>query len=679
MWYRPPVSDDDRQRRRMGDATKGRIADLASGWDVPPDAKGTAAAAEPPPAPAPPPRAPAPSDPPPASGPPQSTVAGELPPRRKARTMPPPPPGSPLRTKPPTVETPIVGGPPPPTAPAPTAAPTAASTAAALPLPPPPPAGDQSGGTRSKPATRPPPIPAAARAKPDSRPPPIGDENELTIPDSDHAKRERELTPPPPLAASGFDQHQKATVQPDPSKAVMKKILDATPLPGPDMRPSSPGFDIPQMTVKEDAPLGLRVGQGHATAVVDGPRGMRGDPTVVPTGDDDRSGGPRRGDPSQASTKPFERGDPTGVEPPAERGDATVAQVGPIAVSGSVSVRQHVSLPRKRGVLGDVRYVFTVLFGVSRARRESIAVATELAKQLAERKERLVALGRAAVVSERFDHPALTAAREQLATIEDERSQHAGGLEALDSELDQIKRERTKRSKQTAETIAAEEKRVTDVQTKLEPLEREAQGARRRAADLHDQLKRLDARIQLTEASLLSIKTKREDKPAVQAEIATLKADRQSIQRDEPQLAAELDALTPRIAALEAARTEAVTTIAELREAETIDERRVEELVAAIEARRKVVGRSHSDSAAARDKALYGLADRLLIDRPKQLGRAFEPIDELELAIGTNERRAMELRELQGSVDKRAMARGITVMVLIVAAAGAGVVLALTQ
>src|SRR4029079_13944722 len=108
----------------------------------------------------------------------------------------------------------------------------------------------------------------------------------------------RELTPPPPLTASGFDQHQKATVQADPQKAVMKKILHATPLPGPDMRPSSPGFDIPQLTVKEDAPLGLRVGQGHATpatakpeppydddvraapaartAVVDGPRGMRG-------------------------------------------------------------------------------------------------------------------------------------------------------------------------------------------------------------------------------------------------------------------------------------------------------------------------------------------------------------------------------------------------------------------
>jgi hypothetical protein len=623
----------------MGDATKGRIADLASGWDVPPEARGTAAP-EPPPPPA----------PPESSGPPETAVAGELP-RKKPRTMPPPPPGSPLRTKPPTSEVPILPPQPPPTP---------------LPLPPPP--VGESG--RTKAPTRPPPIPAAARGKPDSRPPPVGDEGELTVP---------ELGPPPTLSTSGFDEPQKATVGADPSKGVMKKILDATPLPGPEMRPSSPGFDIPQMTVKEDAPLGLRVGQGTATAVVEGPRGMRGDPTVVPTGDEGMPKKPRP-DPSQASTTPFERGDPTGVSP-ADRDDATVASIDSAAELGSRSVviRQEATLPRKRGILGDVRYVFTVSFGVARARRESIAVATELARQLAERKERLVGLGRAAVVSERFDHPALTASREQLGAIEEERSQHAGQLAAADAEVEQIKRERAKRARQSTDDVDAEDKRLLEIATKLAPLEREAQSARRRASDLAEQLKRLDARIKTTEASLMSIKTKREDKAAVQAEIATLKAERQQFQRDEPQLAAEVDNLMPRIAALEAARTEATNKIAELREAEQNDERRVEELIVAIEARRKVVGRAHADAETARDKALYALAERLLIDRPSQLGRAFEPIDELDLAIATNERRAMELRELQGSVDKRAMARGIAVMVLIVAAAAAGVILALTQ
>ena len=91
-----------------------------------------------------------------------------------------------------------------------------------------------------------------------------------------------------------------------------------------------------------------------------------------------------------------------------------------------------------------------------------------------------------------------------------------------------------------------------------------------------------------------------------------------------------------------------------------------------------MVERSQSEAEAARDKALYGLAERLLIDRPTQLGRAFEPIDDLDLSIATNERRAMELRELLGSVDRRAMARGIIVMIMILGAAVAGVILALT-
>ena len=88
--------------------------------------------------------------------------------------------------------------------------------------------------------------------------------------------------------------------------------------------------------------------------------------------------------------------------------------------------------------------------------------------------------------------------------------------------------------------------------------------------------------------------------------------------------------------------------------------------------------RSQCEAEAARDKALYGLAVRLLIDRPTQLGRAFEPIDDLDLSIATQERRAMELRELLGSVDRRAMARGIIVMIMILGAAVAGVILALT-
>src|SRR5262249_12191986 len=61
--YCAVVPDDDRKLRRLGDETKGRIADLASGWSVEPK-----------------------PDPAPAPEPPAA--------RKKPRTVPPPPPGS---------------------------------------------------------------------------------------------------------------------------------------------------------------------------------------------------------------------------------------------------------------------------------------------------------------------------------------------------------------------------------------------------------------------------------------------------------------------------------------------------------------------------------------------------------------------------------------------------------
>jgi hypothetical protein len=663
VWYRPPVSDepggtDDRSRRRMGDATKGRIADLASGWEVPPEAKG--AAAEP--------------APPPVKVPPQPAVAGELP-RPKSRTSPPPPPGSPMRTKPPTESVPTLD---------PVALPLPAPPTSSPPSPPP---------ARKKPPSKP-PAPPPPRGRP--APAPVGDEDELTRPADPPAG----LGPPPALGASGFASEQRASVKPDPQKGVMKRILDATPIPGPEMRhpggqasapahrPSSPGFDAPQATVVDDAPAGLR--PDPPAAVVAGPRGVRGDATVVPTGED----GERpvwHGDPSQISTSPFERGDPTGVTKdsdsdaaePEVRGDQTQAQVhaqqAALNLTQAISLRDGVTLPRRRGVLGDVRYVFTVLFGVRRAKREAVTVGAAIARQLAERKERLVALGRAAIVSERFDHPALTAARERLAEIEEERSKHAGSVAAAEEELEHVRRERAKRAAQYAADVAALESDLASIAGKLAPLQKESVVARRRAGDLAEQLKRIDSKIRKTEGLLTNIQTKKEDRAAVLAEVATFKADRLAIQRDAPAISAELDRLAPKMASLEAKTHDAQAKLVDLKEEELVDQKRAEELVAAIEAKRKVVMRSQTDAEKTRDKALHGLAERLLVDRPSQLGRAFEPIDELDLQIATSERRAMELRELLSSVDRGAMARGIAVMVVIVGAAAAGVVLALTQ
>ena len=146
------------------------------------------------------------------------------------------------------------------------------------------------------------------------------------------------------------------------------------------------------------------------------------------------------------------------------------------------------------------------------------------------------------------------------------------------------------------EDVAANDAELVEVTKKLEPLEKEQVGLGRKTADLRDAIRRIESQLAQTEASLSSIKAAKQDKAAIQAELATLRADRQAIMRDEPKLASELDALSPRIAALEARRSEARKRRIELDKSEHDDQRRAEELLAAIGAKRKVVDRAAGDA-----------------------------------------------------------------------------------
>jgi hypothetical protein len=162
------------------------------------------------------------------------------------------------------------------------------------------------------------------------------------------------------------------------------------------------------------------------------------------------------------------------------------------------------------------------------------------------------------------------------------------------------------------------------------------------------------------------------DRAAIQAEIATLKADRVAVKRDEPVIADELDALNPRIAAVEAARGDAQKRRAELESAEKEDQRRVVELIAAIGAKRKVLERAAGDAETMRDRVLFELGERLYVDRSPMLGAQLAPIDEIDLELGESDRRMMELREIISSVDKAKFARGVIVILLVLGAFGTG-------
>jgi hypothetical protein len=593
------VPDDERpKRRRVGDETKGRIADLASGWSV--DA----------------PAAPAPELQPEPPEPPR---------RKKAKTLPPPPPGSAERkaleqkiveTK---DEAPPVRRSKPPTA------------------PPPPPA-------RTKAPSQPPPMPA--RGKPASQRPPM-------------PARAKAPSQPPPFLA-------KAPTTPNPfnSERVTSVVVEDAGL-GALKLGVQPRLNVPV----GEFDSGVQTVESSRDDARDSQKTVTREPVeallkIAPGSLRPRGDEPTAIDPSP--TKGPREADATEVERPSQR----IIDFAHESKSTGGTLRPYAALRRQRGLLGDVRYVATALFGVRRSRRELVALEDKQSVRTLSRKRHLVTLGRTAVTADAFDHPALAEAREALAAVEDERSKHAGAVAAADAELDRVRRSREAKIEEYNAGLAALDKELAELTKKLEPLEKEQAGIKKRATELRESLQKLDKKLENTEALLVSVKSEKMDRNAIKAELATLKADRQAVQRDEPMIASELDALSPRIAAIEGARAEARKKKKDLDEGEAEDKRRHAELLEAIGAKRKVVERASVEAEGSRDKVLFGLGERLYVDRPAILGAQLSPIDRIDLELGEGERRMMELREILSNVDKAKLARGMAMIVLACAAVG---------
>ncbi len=369
---------------------------------------------------------------------------------------------------------------------------------------------------------------------------------------------------------------------------------------------------------------------------------------------------------NDSQTEKYDRTDPTADH----KLDATEIQASARKHPTGGTLRSISALRRKRGLLGDVRYVYTAVMGMRRARKELAELDRKQELRNAERKKYLVTLGRAAVTSDAFEHPALTQAGDALQRIEEERGRHAGAVAASDAELERVRRDREAKAKKYAEESAATDAELAAIAKKLEPLEKEAAVVRKRAAELRDSLQRIEKKIADTESLRTSVKAEKMDKAAIEADIATYKADRLSILRDEPVIAAELDALNPRIASCEASRAELLKKKQEIDKAEKADQGRTLELLDAIGAKRKVVERAASEAEQARDTTLFELGERLYVDRPKPLTSMLTPIDAIDLELGEGERRTMELREILSNIDKAKFARGAALIILVLAVTG---------
>jgi hypothetical protein len=332
-------------------------------------------------------------------------------------------------------------------------------------------------------------------------------------------------------------------------------------------------------------------------------------------------------------------------------------------MSGTGTLRIPIGLPRRRGVLGDVQYVYTVAFGVARARRQLAELDRLLDEAKATRDQRLIELGKQAVADSDLALPAVELAREQLYQIEELRSQRAGQIAACDEELATLARERDEdRVRRTGElaSLRAEIERIAE---SIEPVERQLATARRKAQRLGSQLGALDDKIVGEEAGKGG-RAARPETAAVEATIASLRAERETIAAEEPVLAAVIDDVEPKLASLRGHRGEAERKIAELEQAEKDDVVRVAEIRAAIVARKTVEERAVADLSRANQAALRELAERLYVDRPAELDLLLPPVERSDLRIGELQRRVLELGDLLGAVNRRALLRGIAWLAL---------------
>ncbi len=342
--------------------------------------------------------------------------------------------------------------------------------------------------------------------------------------------------------------------------------------------------------------------------------------------------------------------DATRFEPPSER-----------RPSGGQLRRPQV-LPKQRGIFGDVAYVFRALFKVTEARRELTGLERHLDEERSAREKRLVEISRQGIADEELTLPVVERARERLAGIEEDRSVRAGASAGAEAEIRKLERARSDEAGNHIAQIDALDGEVADIRQRLEPMEKRAVVARNKAAKLHAALESLDRRIEGARGKLVAVKGPKADPAAVEAEIASLRAEREAVAQEEPILATELDELEPQIAALGAARKEAEKSIAELRQREEEARVRTEEMVQAIRARKAVEDRAVAECDRARDVALLDLGEALAVERPPEVATRMRAVNEHDLSIATLERRVLELSELVGGVDRAAIVRGIAVI-----------------
>lgn len=321
---------------------------------------------------------------------------------------------------------------------------------------------------------------------------------------------------------------------------------------------------------------------------------------------------------------------------------------------------------RRRGPLGDIRYFLAAFFGLSRARRERDRLEQRLVATRARRDQAVVALALQAVSTASLDHPALDDARAALAIMEHDHDAQARARGETARAAVALRHELEEHSRARLAEITAQEQELAALAAREAPLERDVARLRRQQDELAAELERLDAGLARTEGR--RERAAAGERAALEAELATARANRARVARDRPALEAEIAALLPRLAELEAARAEAQARLDAARAAFRARAEQIDASLRELAARTAELDRADDAARGARHARLAALGERLVLERPAILRRPLAELDDLDAAIATDQRRLLDVDDLIDGVDRRAMLRGGALVVLALAA-----------
>ncbi len=328
-------------------------------------------------------------------------------------------------------------------------------------------------------------------------------------------------------------------------------------------------------------------------------------------------------------------------------------------------------------MLGDLRYVGTVLAGRMRARRVLAMLGAADARARVERRQRLIAMARAAIGRDDLDVPAIDVAREQLAGLEDGRSRSAGARAAADAAQLEADRRLAAAEAVAVTRIAELERSLAELVTEMAPVEKAQGETRSRGAKLAEELAEIDRRIRDLDGRATSLKHGDADRAAAAAERATARADREAVARDEPAIRDRLAELAPVVEQMLARRASLEAAIATERGELATARNKAAADRATIGARRDAADVARGDAEAARDEALLRLGNALALARPVTLSADLAPLDVLARDTAARGERAAEQGDLLASLNRGAFWRGVTWIVLSLTAVCVGLGFAL--